>query len=104
MRSAVRFAVRSVISAPFDHELRSAGISVLSSHLPFAYRKKSSPGATAGSMAVRSRPDRASPAAEDAGLFAAAGVDGVEASVARTEAAAAYRTMLMARDDNALAV
>src|SRR5919108_4803787 len=71
IRSAVRFAVSSLSNAPLLHELRSGGISVDFSQLPFVYRKKSSPGLTAGSM-----PDTSSPCSVVAVSFAAAaGVD-----------------------------
>src|SRR5215470_2916731 len=65
MRSAVRFAVSSVRIAPLLHELRSGGISVDSIQLPFAYRKKSSPGFTVVSISATSRP------CSGAGSFAA---------------------------------
>src|SRR5215831_119873 len=69
MRSAVRFAVSSVRIAPLLHELRSGGISVDLIQLPFAYRKKSSPGFTVASIPAASRP------CSGVGSFAAAVAD-----------------------------
>src|SRR5262245_61077489 len=50
---------------------RSAGISVFCSHVPFAYRKKSSPGLTFWSMPATSTPCGAAAVVDWAGVQAA---------------------------------
>src|SRR5215831_14703361 len=56
MRSEVRRAVSSLSTALTPQVLRSAGISVLWIHAPFAKRKKSVPGAVDLSIPARSIP------------------------------------------------
>src|ERR1051326_7236701 len=50
----MRLLVTSTSSGPVPQFERSAGISVVLSHVPFAYAKKSSPGATVRSMPAMS--------------------------------------------------
>src|SRR5438477_2024200 len=94
MRSDVRFAVSSVRIPPLLHELRSAGISVDLIHPPFAYRKKSSPGLTLGSIAVRSRPCSGGDASF--ALAAGAGCEGAEAQAKAKATTTTTRSLCMA--------
>src|SRR5256885_16583533 len=66
MRSAVRLPVISVTISPGPQVLRSPGIWVFFTQLPFAYAKKSSPGATDLSMPARSRPTDCAPSLAEA--------------------------------------
>src|SRR5256885_11632041 len=66
MRSAVRLPVISVTISPGPQVLRSPGIWVFFTQLPFAYAKKSSPGGTDLSMPARSRPMDCAPSVAEA--------------------------------------
>src|SRR5437763_11796136 len=94
MRSAVRLPVTSASISPAPQVLRSAGISVFFIQLPFAYAKKSSPGATDLSMPARSIPVDFAPVSDDADAGRTSGVERLQDGVAKRAAA---KTMAMER-------
>src|SRR5438309_7172818 len=91
MRSAVRLPVTSASISPDPQVLRSAGISVRFIQFPFAYAKKSSPGATDLSMPARSRPGLA-PLSADAADGRTSGADLLQEGAARSAATRAMAT------------
>src|SRR5664280_486171 len=103
MRSAVRREVSSSTTPLMPQELRSAGISVLLIQAPFAYPKKSSPGATDRSIPARSMPVRREGAAAWEAVLTLFGAAGEHAS-AGTRARAAQRARTEARNGRRLGV
>src|ERR1035437_1339035 len=97
MRSAVRREVSSSTTPLLPQELRSAGISVLLIQAPFAYPKKSSPGATDRSIPARSMPLRREGAAAWEAVLTLFGAAGEHAS-AGTRARAAQRARAETRN------